>query len=247
MSKENVDSMFHFLPEDPRDFNEEPEEPQKKKTWPYVARGIVALLILGLVYMYGIQQALFYQRTPQGVSQRETESVLDAETITIPVNIFVLTNNEDFGSERSEEDITQIVANASKILNQADIDLRINEIVFLEMSDDEIGELLSNPSRNVNKIEKYDPNAINAFLSRTLKGIHGVNGIAFTGIRTIAVADFTTVYDFRVFAHEVGHVLGLDHTNDSRNRLMYRGANGLELTAEEVLRAREFASEFVVK
>ena len=52
------------------------------------------------------------------------------------------------------------------------------------------------------------------------------------------------MYDFRAFAHEVGHVLGLDHVSGSRGQLMYRGANGFDLSLVEIERARISAQEF---
>jgi len=179
-----------------------------------------------------------------GTPQQETQSVLDAETIEVPLRIFVFRNDESFGSDRSIADIRQMVENASEIWNQGDIDLKTERIIILDVTDAEIGLFFDNPGRFVARLDDYDPNVVNVFLARTLKGIQGVNGIAFSGIRSTAVADLTTVYDFRVFAHEVGHILGLAHTEDSQSRLMFRGVNGFDLTVEEALRAREFAMDF---
>jgi hypothetical protein len=68
--------------------------------------------------------------------------------------------------------------------------------------------------------------------------LDGINGIAFVGGRTVAVAEFTTVYDFRVLAHEVGHILGLSHVREG-GRLMSTDAGGAELTVEEAEKARQ--------
>lgn len=231
-------SSFEF------DAEEVPVEEDKSRRWVYVYRIVIPLIVLGLLYITGVQQALFYQRTPIGTPQADTESILDAETITIPIRVFVFQNEENFGSERSVADIRQMVRNASEIWNQGDIDLKIDKIVFLDATDAEIGSFFDNPNRFVNGLDDYNPNMINAFLAKSLKGIGGVNGISFMSINTIAVADLTTIYDFRVFAHEVGHILGLRHVKDSNSRLMYSEANGFRLTREEVLRARETAVRF---
>ena len=68
--------------------------------------------------------------------------------------------------------------------------------------------------------------------------------MAFGGLRSVAIADYTTVYDFRALAHEIGHLLGLSHVPVDRNLLMYQGANGSELSLEEIMRAREIAPRF---
>ena len=62
----------------------------------------------------------------------------------------------------------------------------------------------------------------------------------------MAVADYTTVYDFRVLAHEIGHLLGLSHVPVDRNRLMYQGANGSELSLEEIMRSLEIVTRFKI-
>lgn len=217
------------------------DEPKGRPRW---FKLVGLLVVAGLIYITGVQQALFYRRTPLGTPQEETESIIGAETVIVHLRVFVFRNDGNFGSSRTLEDIRQMVVNASVIWDQGDIDLVVDRIIELDATDAEIGIFLSNPGLFISGLEDYDPEAINVFLAKSLAGTRGVNGLAFGGIRATAVADFTTVYDFRVFAHEIGHILGLHHVPNDQSRLMYRGANGFGLIVSEAITAREFASEF---
>lgn len=224
----------NYLPEE-----EEEEAPEPNKTWE-VIRIITSLIVIGgLLYISGIEQYFFYKRTPESVQEKSVESILDAEAISLSVAVFVL-RNENNGSERSSENVRNLVSNASRIWEQANIMLNIVSLSELEVNDEELGLLLRSPSAFLDIVDQYAEKNTKAFLTKRLGGI---NGIAFLGLRTIAVADLTTVYDFRVFAHEIGHILGLGHVDGDRGRLMYRGANGIKFSVEEIIRARKTVEE----
>jgi len=170
----------------------------------YVRGGVALIVILGLLYISGVYQSLLYQRTPSTAEQERAKTVFDAEILILPLQVFVFSNNESLGSVRSSEDVERLVLNAEAVWDQALIQLEIENLVFLEVSDQEIEEFLYNPGTFIVNLPDYDRDSISVFLARSLGGL---NGIAFGGLRAVAVADFTTVYDFRVLAHEIGHIL----------------------------------------
>ena len=59
------------------------------------------------------------------------------------------------------------------------------------------------------------------------------------------VIDEPSVFDHRVSSHEVGHILGLRHTQNDPARLLYSGTNGTNLTPEEITLTRYVAMELL--
>ncbi len=243
MEKENkkgLDPDFNdILPEE-----EYIEEQKPRPIWQtLLLTGVAIMVILGLLWLSGGRQAFFYRKTPP-IKEKELQSILEAEKIVVPLNIIVFRNTGNLGSQRDAANIVLLVENASRIWAQADITLSIRVVYSIETSDETISQFFKTPSLLAKDIPQFDRTSFNLFLVRSLGGI---NGIAFSGIKSLAVADFTTVYDFRATAHEIGHLLSLSHTDESINRLMFRGANGMELTEGEVMAAYAFALELFGK
>ncbi|MCH8889402.1 hypothetical protein IID26_03195 [Patescibacteria group bacterium] len=227
--------------EDDSEFDIDGQEKIEASIFSQVLRGVVALAVIsGLLYISGIYQFFIYQRTPPSLNQAEIVSRVDAQTLSIPLTIFIITGNESYGSIRSEENALHLVENASRIWDQAGITLTIKNIYTISKSDVEMKIFSDTPAVFIQNIDEFDEATINVFLVGNLGGI---NGIAFSGLYSVAVADYTTVYDFRALAHEVGHMLGLNHVEGSRGQLMYRGANGFNLSLVEIERARLKARE----
>lgn len=216
--------------------HEQLEQEARRSTARKIVRiAVVLLVIAGLLYLIGFRSLFLYRRTPADVQQTPTQSVLELEEITIPLSVFIVRNDEGNGSERSREDVVRLVDNASRIWQQANVTLTIKDIFLLERTDREILGLLDSTQLFIQNVEEFDAASINVFLTGNLKGI---NGIAFVGLGSVAVADYTTVPDFRALAHEVGHILGLAHVPEEIERLMYQGAKGFQLTPDEIIRAR---------
>ena len=225
-------------------FKEEICHTPQNARWQLVKSVTAFIVMIALMYLSGIHQLLFYQQTPEDIHQEPIAGTLDASSITLPLNVFILINNESLGSERSEENARNLIENASNIWQQANIELVAGTVATVTATDRQIADFLRSPRSLTNTLNTYDETAINVFFVSSLRGI---NGVAFSDANTIVVADYTSVYDFRTLAHEVGHIVGLPHVERDRNRLMYRGANGLQLSLQEIMDARTATSRFAIE
>jgi hypothetical protein len=202
---------------------------------------LALLVIVGILYVFNLQNYFFYSRTPEINYQAQSEVKIEAHALLVPLIIFVIRSDGFLGSQRDNDNIRNLVEQSDNIWHQANIDLEIRGIYEVLADDEEIRLFYKSPNVLISQANKYSPESINLFLVGQLSG---TNGVSYGGLASISVADFTTVYDFRVLAHEIGHQLGLSHVDEARGRLMYRGANGIELTVDEIEVARSLAERF---
>lgn len=225
---------------DPRDIPyEDGEEPQEDTFFDHLLRFLkrfgAFILILLLLYIYGIHQGILFQKTSEDVSVSEDrytiiEELSSEPTLQLPVFVYVL-------KDRSDQHVNpeRIIENASEIWDQAGIDFYVESVEEISMDETDIIAFLSNPEMHIASISDVDEVRINIFLTPSLGGL---NGVAFRGVRTVAVAEYTTSYDYRVLAHEFGHILGLSHTQSSGDRLMFQGGHGTVISLKEAETAR---------
>ncbi len=210
------------------------EEEKEKSLFFKIARIVVALLLLfSFIYFSGFREYFFFSKTSpdEEINSIQGEEV---EELDLPVDIFII-NGPIYGTNRSMESVNSLIENTSKILNQAGINLEVEEVQERNLNEDEI-ELILNGDFN---LLEYDNRKFNLILMRRLDGL---NGVAYPNQGVTMIADYTTGKDYRTLAHEIGHLLGLGHT-EKHNYVMTQGKNGRLFSEEEIKKMRQKSNE----
>ncbi len=153
--------------------------------------------------------------------------------LTIPIEVNVVSGTDRTDTTRDRFEVEQIMQQSGQIWSQAGISLDY-EIVETQLSP-EASDSVDNGHFTA-LIEEYGfkQDKLQLFFVRELNGIYGIaipGGIAL-------VSDIIPQGSFRTTAHEIGHLLGLPHTPESRTKLLYPGATGIELSDTEINIAR---------
>ena len=182
------------------------------------------------------EPGIFRLEARRSSAERKPESVQEKSVFHIPVVAHLVKKSAEAGSGREQAELTELFARAESIWSKAGIAL---DVSFEETT---LNDSLINAVATGNfdllyvLVPDNDPRLHVFYVSDLL----GPNGIALAP-QVALIADKTSVDDFRATAHEIGHLLGLEHTTDSPSRLMFPGANGRALTASEILLARKNA------
>lgn len=178
---------------------------------------------------------------PPQVQPTPTATPNVLKSIVLPISLYILDDVEGrFSSGRTADDIEKVYEDVNAIWGQAGIIIEVEVIhrvivppVYLQaIAARDFSFFFQGIG---NDIELPDPSLLNAFYAQN---IGGPNGITPSGSRVFFVTDVPSVHSERVSSHEIGHILGLHHVLGDRDRLMFSGTNGMELSVEEITVAR---------
>ncbi len=215
-------------------------EPIQGRPWyrRWAHRLIALVFVFATIFLFGgIYQLGLVQQTPTDTPAGNYEKLVDQPTRTVPVTVYVLTEEAEI-----DTGVTNLITKTNAILKQAAVSLSLErtEIVQVEDLPEDDRQIAGTPTALREQLPDLNPDHLNVVVT---KGLTGLNGVAFVGRDVVAVAEYNATFDFRVLAHEVGHILSLTHTTNRRN-LMRSGGSGVLLNNDQAQQAYQAAERF---
>ena len=182
------------------------------------------------------EPGIFRLEARRSSAERKPELEQEKSVFHIPVVAHLVKKSAEASTSREQAGLEELFARTQTIWSQANValDISFEEVV---LNDSLINAVATGNFKLLYALVPDNDPRLHVFY---VSDILGPNGIALAP-QIALIADKTSVDDFRATAHEIGHLLGLEHTTDSPSRLMFPGANGRTLTRDEVLIAREHA------
>ena len=188
--------------------------------------GVTFLLILNIYLIF------FYSNS----------NPINNDIITVQLVAHIVDDNTvQFSSDRTEENIQELINEANRIWEPSNIKFNIISTDTVQIDNREFNSIFTGNVNTLMNKSKFVDGKINAYFARYINA----NGVAFSPEDVFVVADLTSVNDFRTTAHELGHLLGLHHIQ-GRNNLMFKGSNGEILSQSEINTARNNARKKVI-